>query len=148
MELEADTVEQDNEPTSGTTNNLTQLQKCIGHVLVAEDNKTCQVAMKEMLEKLGLEVMVANDGREVIEKVRQQSFDLIFMDIGMPHLGGYHTTRALREQGVRVPIIAVTGKEMKHDGEECIRAGCDEYLAKPITHIGLQMMIDKYLYKS
>ena len=147
IEQEADTVEQDDEPSSEATNNLAQAQKLMGCVLVAEDNKTNQVAMKKMLEKLGLEVIVANDGREAIEKVHQQSFDLIFMDIGMPYFDGYHTTRALREQGIRVPIIVVTGQEMKYDGEECIRAGCNEYLAKPVTRVKLQMMIDKYLRK-
>ncbi len=116
-----------------------------GNVLVAEDAPTNQVLIKSLLERLGLQVTIAEDGNKALQKVLTQEFDLIFMDIMMPNMNGYEATKALRKQGVKTPIIALTANAMKGDDKKCIEAGCDDYLAKPIDRRELLKTIAKHL---
>jgi len=116
-----------------------------GHVLVAEDVKTNQMLAKSLLTRMGLEVTVAADGNEAVQKALTREFDLIFMDIQMPHMNGYEATGALRKEGVETPIVALTACAMSGDEGKCICAGCDDYLAKPINHRQLLEKIRKYL---
>jgi len=97
-----------------------------GRVLVAEDTITNQILIKALLKRLGFEVTIAEDGNQAIDKTRQSSFDLIFMDIQMPNLDGYQATQILKAEGVRTPIIALTAYAMKGDEDKCRRAGCHD----------------------
>ena len=119
--------------------------KFSGRVLVAEDAKTNQMVIKLMLEKAGLEVTIAGDGKEVAQIAQSKSFDLIFMDIQMPNMNGYDATRLLRKEGITTPIIALTANAMTGDDEKCLKAGCDDYMPKPINHARLVEMLQKYL---
>jgi CheY-like chemotaxis protein/HPt (histidine-containing phosphotransfer) domain-containing protein len=116
-----------------------------GHVLVAEDARTNQVLIKSLLKRVGLQVTVAKDGNEAVQKALATQFDLIFMDIEMPNMNGYEATKALRKEGLRTPIIALTAYAMKGDDEKCFAAGCDDYISKPIEHNKLLQILDKYL---
>jgi len=116
-----------------------------GRVLVVEDTATNQRLMQILLEGLGLEVTIAADGAEAVEKALTHPFDLIFMDIQMPGMNGYEATRTLRERGVRVPIVALTANAMVGDDEKCFAAGCDGYLPKPIDREELISVVHKYL---
>ncbi|MFH1882497.1 MAG: response regulator, partial [Planctomycetota bacterium] len=116
-----------------------------GHILVAEDVKTNQMLIKLLLKQMGLEVTIAEDGSEVVQKALAQQFDLIFMDIQMPNMNGYEATRTLRNEGVKTPIIALTASAMSGDEGKCICAGCDDYLSKPIDRRKLLEKIHKYL---
>lgn len=116
-----------------------------GKVLIAEDDEGCRVLARRLLEKMGLEVTIADDGEEAIEKTLNGSFDLIFMDIRMPYLDGFQATEALHQKGITTPIIALTAYAMKGDRELCIQAGCDDYLSKPIDREKLYKILDKYL---
>jgi len=115
------------------------------HVLVAEDVESNQVLIKLLLNKMGLEVTIAADGNEAVRKALTQKFDLILMDIQMPHMNGYEATEALRNKGITTPIIAQTAHVMEGAYEKCIKAGCDDYLAKPIDCKKVFTMIRKYL---
>ncbi len=119
--------------------------KFSGHVLVAEDSQTNQTLIKLLLKRLGLEVTIAQDGDEAVQRALTQSFDMILMDIQMPNMNGYEATKLLRRRGVTVPIIALTAYVMKVDEKECIRAGCDDYLSKPISRKRLVQIIAKHL---
>jgi CheY-like chemotaxis protein/nitrogen-specific signal transduction histidine kinase len=119
--------------------------KFTGRCLVAEDVTNNQMVIKRMLEKIGLEVVVAEDGDQALQKALSQHFDLIFMDIMMPRMNGYEATKALREQNISTPIIAVTANAMKGDDQKCFDAGCDAYLSKPVNHKILLEMLKKYL---
>lgn len=119
--------------------------KFSGCVLAAEDSRTNQTLIKLLLERLGLQVTIVEDGKEAMEKALDQPFDLIFMDIQMPKMNGYDATRALRRKGLRTPIIALTAHAMKGDEEKCISAGCDDYLTKPIDRQKLLEKVSKYL---
>jgi PAS domain S-box-containing protein len=119
--------------------------KFFGKVLVAEDVKTNQILMEMMLAKMGLETTIAEDGNQALEMALSQSFDLILMDMQMPKMNGYEASSALREQGYKTPVVALTAHAMKGDDEKCIAAGCDDYLAKPIDCRELTRIIGKYL---
>ncbi len=117
-----------------------------GNVLVAEDVKTNQILVKSLLNKIGLTVTIAEDGREAVEKALNQEFDLILMDIQMPNMNGYEATQALRQKGITTPIIAQTANAMKGDDNKCLEAGCDDYLPKPIDRKELLEKLKKYLH--
>ncbi len=105
-------------------------------VLLAEDNPVNQVLVRRLLEKLGHRVTLATNGREALAAFRQESFDLVLMDVDMPGMDGFEATAAIRASeepnGARVPIMAMTAHAMKGDEERCLRAGMDAYIAKPI----------------
>jgi two-component system, sensor histidine kinase and response regulator len=105
-------------------------------ILVAEDNPVNQTLAMRILEKLGHQVTLANNGREALDKSQSDDFDLVLMDVQMPHLDGLEATRLIRlaekSTGKHIPIIAMTAHAMKGDRERCIDAGMDGYLSKPI----------------
>ncbi len=116
-----------------------------GRVLVAEDSATNQALMRLLLEKLGFVVTIAQNGLEVIEAVKNQHFELIFMDMQMPEMNGYDATKRLRSLGVKTPIIAMTANIDEEDKKECLQAGCDDYVSKPIDRVHLVKVINSHL---
>lgn len=117
------------------------------NILIAEDNKINQVVVKHTLSNLGATTDVVADGTEVIEKIRQQQYDLILMDIQMPEMDGYQATRYIRnELQNRVPIIAMTAFALNGEGEKCIEAGMNGYVSKPFTIESLSDIIEKTLF--
>jgi two-component system sensor histidine kinase/response regulator len=110
-------------------------------VLLAEDNAVNQKLMLHVLEKRGYSVTVAGDGLLALEAYKRQSFDLVLMDIQMPGMGGFESTRAIRlheeATGRHIPIIALTAHAMKGDRERCLEAGMDDYLTKPVQKAAL-----------
>jgi two-component system sensor histidine kinase/response regulator len=107
------------------------------HILLAEDNRVNQIVATRMVEKMGHSVVVAENGRFVLELLATQRFDLVLMDVQMPEMDGLTATRKIRESERRthlhLPIIAMTAHAMKGDRERCLEAGMDGYLAKPIN---------------
>lgn len=105
-------------------------------ILMAEDNPTNQKFMKIMLGKIGHEVTAVTNGHMAVEAVQSGRFDLILMDVQMPEMDGFEATRRIREHqrksGERTPIVAMTAHAMKGDRENCLEAGMDEYVSKPI----------------
>ncbi len=105
-------------------------------ILVAEDNPVNQRLMVALLKKRGHEVQLAGDGKQAVELFAKEKFDLILMDWQMPVLSGLEATAEIRKleskSGGHVPIVALTANAMEGDREQCIAAGMDDYLAKPI----------------
>jgi PAS domain S-box-containing protein len=116
-----------------------------GQILVAEDAKTNQLLIESLLTRFGLQITIVEDGGEALRKALTERFDLIFMDIEMPKMNGYETTRAIRKEGLKVPIVALTAYAMKGDDEKCFEAGCDDYMCKPIERQRLVQILHKYL---
>src|SRR5260370_24011436 len=105
-------------------------------VLFAEDNPVNQRLITGLLAKQGHRVVVVDNGAAAVQAVRAQAFDLVVMDVQMPEMSGFAATASIRElergTGRRVPILAMTARAMKGDREECLKAGMDGYLSKPI----------------
>jgi len=120
-------------------------------ILLAEDNPVNQKVARMVLEKLGLEVQVVNNGREAVEAWKQGKFDLILMDGQMPDLDGYAATREIRdlEHGTdrHIPIVALTAHAMKGDDTKCFEAGMDDYLTKPLNREQLLACLEKHFGK-
>jgi PAS domain S-box-containing protein len=118
-------------------------------VLVAEDNAVNQRLATRLLEKRGHRVTVSGNGREAIEALANQTFDLVLMDVQMPEMDGFEATAAIREKekhsGAQIPIIALTAHAMKGDRERCLAAGMDGYLSKPIRSQELDEILETYL---
>ncbi|MCC6444742.1 MAG: response regulator [Armatimonadetes bacterium] len=105
------------------------------HILLAEDYLINQRLAVRILEKQGHTVAIAENGREALDLLEEQSFDLILMDVQMPEVDGYEATRIIREKeqatGGHIPIIAMTAHAMTGDREKCLEAGMDAYISKP-----------------
>jgi len=107
-------------------------------VLIAEDNEVNVRLALALVTKLGHDATVVGDGQAAVEAQAREPFDLILMDVQMPVLGGMDATRAIRAaeaaspQTRRVPIVALTARAMKGDREECLAAGMDDYVSKPV----------------
>ncbi len=107
-------------------------------LLIVDDAKDNRVLLEHILKRTGATIEQAHDGQQAIDAINnaienQSPFDLILMDMQMPVLDGYHATVELREQGITIPIIALTAHALDGDREHCIAAGCDEYMTKPIN---------------
>jgi len=103
-------------------------------VLLAEDNLLNQQIARELLEEFGLCIRVANNGHEAIEMLHSESFDCVLMDVRMPELDGIEATRLIRSEarfGV-LPIIAMTANARAEDREECLQAGMNDFISKPV----------------
>jgi signal transduction histidine kinase/CheY-like chemotaxis protein len=114
-------------------------------ILLAEDNPVNQMTATTMFEKLGHAVIVANNGREAIDKINEQQFHVVFMDVQMPEMDGVNATREIRKReqatGRHIPIVAMTAHAMKGDKEKCLDAGMDDYVSKPIRRKDLADVI-------
>lgn len=114
------------------------------NILVVEDNAVNQEVALGMLEKIGFSADVADNGQAGLDKLAEESFDLVLMDCQMPVLDGYAASRALRtleesdSSKTRTPIIALTANAMTGDSEKCLAAGMDDYLAKPFEQHALE----------
>jgi CheY-like chemotaxis protein len=116
-------------------------------VLVAEDNAVNQRLVKRMLEKLGCSVDIAPDGREAVQMAAARHYDIVFMDCSMPGTDGFQATaelRRLESGGVRQPIVALTANAMAEDREQCLQAGMDAYLSKPVRIEELRAMLEQW----
>ncbi len=117
-------------------------------VLLAEDSKVNQVVALGMLRKLGFECAAADNGLRAIEMLREASYDLVFMDLQMPELGGLQATRQIRvgaagEENCDIPIVALTGQASYKDRQICLDAGMQGYVVKPFNAIRLKEAVDK-----
>jgi PAS domain S-box-containing protein len=114
-------------------------------ILLVEDNAVnCKVAM-HMLAKLQVQVEVATNGLEAVQKATESPYDLILMDCQMPEMDGYEATRTLRAQGVQTPIIALTANALEEDREKCLACGMNDYLSKPIQADMLRRTLAQWL---
>jgi two-component system sensor histidine kinase/response regulator len=118
-------------------------------ILVAEDNAVNQRLIVRLLEKRGHRVVVAADGRQAVEALERESFDLVLMDVQMPEVDGLQATAAIREKekssGKHQSIVALTAHAMSGDRDRCLAAGMDDYLKKPIRPQELDQILESHL---
>ncbi|MCF8215266.1 MAG: response regulator [Chlorobium sp.] len=121
-------------------------------ILLAEDSKINQQVAVGILKKQGFEVDVVFNGREALEKLRSQAYDLVIMDIQMPEMDGFEATRIIRDPASdipdhSVPVIALTAHAMQGDREICLRSGMNDYMSKPINAAELGEVVRKWCRK-
>jgi CheY-like chemotaxis protein len=119
-------------------------------ILLADDNVVNQMLARRLLERLGLEVTVADTGMAAIERLSISAFNVVLMDCQMPELDGYEATRRIRkgaagEAARSVPIIALTANALSGDRERCLESGMDDYLVKPINPDELREKLQRVL---
>ncbi len=117
------------------------------NILLADDHEINRMVAVEVLEQAGYRCHAVNDGQAALEAVQEGGFDLILMDCQMPRMDGFEATREIRKmergQGRRIPIIALTANALKGDREECLAAGMDGYISKPLDPAKLVRMIEQ-----
>jgi len=117
-------------------------------VLLAEDNPVNQKLVTRLLEKKGHRVVVVGTGKEALDILEKQLFDVVLMDVQMPEVDGFEATASIREKeketGEHMPVVAMTAHALKGDRETCLEAGMDEYLSKPINPDELYRILDSY----
>jgi two-component system, sensor histidine kinase and response regulator len=119
-------------------------------ILLAEDDPVNQRVAVAMLRKLGHQTIVVDDGQEALDRLGNDTFDVVLMDVQMPRLDGYAATQAIRARAAatgarRLPIVAMTAHAIKGDRERCLDADMDDYLSKPIRLSELAATLDRVL---
>lgn len=127
-----------------------EVQSCVLQglrILLAEDNLLNQQIAQELLEDFGLYIRVANNGREALELLHAEAFDCVLMDVRMPEMDGIEATRAIRAEGrfAALPIIAMTANARAEDKEECLRAGMNDFISKPVDPAQFFRILSKWL---
>ncbi|MBB3168326.1 response regulator [Simiduia aestuariiviva] len=123
-------------------------------ILLVDDHRVNQMVSKSMLQKLGYKVTLANNGKEALAALAEQSFNLVLMDCQMPEMDGYAATAAIRkkeaEQGIDnpLPIIAMTAHAGSSDQSKCFASGMSDYLPKPVSYDQLESSMKRWLGKS
>jgi signal transduction histidine kinase/DNA-binding response OmpR family regulator len=141
----------ESQPLSGTTSREIPVAAVPAHgrILLAEDNPVNRMVAVRLLEKGGHEIKVVSNGREAVETLQREKFDVVLMDVQMPEMDGFEATAAIRRAeestGGHVPIVAMTAHAMKGDAERCLASGMDAYLSKPIHGHDLYALLDRIL---
>ncbi|TVR53283.1 MAG: response regulator [Puniceicoccaceae bacterium] len=118
-------------------------------VLLAEDNLVNQKVFTHMMKKLGCTLICVDNGREAVDRLEQEAFDLIFMDCQMPEMDGFEATREIRRReeetgGPRRIIVAMTAMALKGDRERCLESGMDDYVTKPVQLEALRFVLHRW----
>ena len=119
-------------------------------MLIIDDDMRNIFALTSALERYGMQITYAENGRDGIEALRSdQSTDIVLMDIMMPEMDGFETTQNIRalSEFRDLPIIALTAKAMKGDREKCIEAGASDYITKPVDIDQLVSLMRVWLYR-
>jgi len=118
-------------------------------ILLAEDNKINQMVATELLKIEGFDVTVADNGRIALELAQHHEFDLVLMDVQMPEMDGFETTKAIRSDSRfrDIPILAMTASVMSGDRELCLEAGMNDHVSKPIEPKTLYKTLVKWIRK-
>lgn len=128
-----------------TSLNLTNM-KTESRILIAEDNPMNQRLIKHLMKNWNFNFDLVFNGKQALEALRKQHYDLVLMDIQMPEMDGYTSTSHIRsELRSRIPIIAMTAHAMEGEREKCLKAGMNDYCSKPINEERLFEMIQKHL---
>ncbi|MBI4582501.1 MAG: PAS domain-containing protein [Planctomycetes bacterium] len=136
-------------PRSSAISKPAQRSNQSWRILLAEDNKVNQTLANRLLEKRGHAVVIVDNGQKALEALGREPFDLVLMDVQMPVMDGIEATKAIRQKelaaGSHTPIIALTAHAMKGDREQCLEAGMDGYIAKPLKAAELYETIEQVL---
>jgi CheY-like chemotaxis protein len=141
---------EDSPPFEIGTNRQTRTENQRFNILLAEDNETNQMVTEAILRTLGYRIDIADNGAEAVKSLQEHDYDLVLMDCQMPVMDGFAATAIIRagDSGIRnpkVPIIALTANAMDSDRDQCLNAGMDDYLSKPVTADKMGIALAKWL---
>src|SRR5450755_3946095 len=131
-------------PSFGSVERITQAAS----IMVVDDDPINMMLISEVLKRMGFEVIQMQNGKEVLESLQHYDPVLIFMDVNMPEMDGYTTTRLIRqlpEPLCNIPIIALTADAMKGDKEKCLEAGMNNYISKPFKLDEIEEVLKNYM---
>ncbi len=114
-------------------------------VLLAEDNPTTQSLISILMQQMGLDLAIVDNGQAAIDYLEDKQVDLILMDCQMPILDGFKATAHLRAQGVTTPVVALTAYARAEDEEQCLDAGMNDFLSKPFRQNDLREVLFRWL---
>lgn len=114
-------------------------------ILVADDDAGNRRLVEIVLKRMGWRPQMASDGFEAVEMAGRESFDLILLDLRMPRLDGFQAVGCMREQGIVVPVIALTALDYPELASDCKAAGYTGWMIKPVTPSGLEQVMETYL---
>src|SRR5579884_366122 len=136
-------------PSLGTPAAAKRARQQTAHILVVEDNPVNQRVARLLLERMGHSSLLAENGKQALEMLGREQFDLVLMDIQMPEMGGFEASQRIRamEQGTarHIPIVAMTAHAMTGDREKALAVGMDDYVTKPVDRRQLARAIDRFL---
>lgn len=118
------------------------------HALVVDDDEISLKVTSRMLEKLGIVTEISSSGVDALQIMKRKRFDIIFLDCVMPHLDGLDVARQIRSlygTGARIPIIAMSARSYDEYRESCLKAGMDDFLAKPLRMVSISLTLQKWL---
>jgi CheY-like chemotaxis protein len=120
-------------------------------ILIVEDDDISQFLINKMMTDLGYHTYIVSNGIEALEVLETEKFDLILMDIEMPIISGFETTRRIRNSNItemsQIPIIGISANPLENDAEPFIEKGMNDYISKPIHELELKKKLDKQLLK-
>ncbi len=120
-------------------------------ILIVEDDDISQFLINKMMTDLGYHTFIVSNGIEALEVLETEKFDLILMDIEMPIISGYETTRRIRNSNItemsQIPIIGISANPLENDAIPFIEKGMNDYISKPIHELELKQKLDNQLLK-
>ena len=114
-------------------------------ILIVDDNRVNRLVLGKTLKKLNCIISEAKDGFEAVEACSKETFDLVFMDMQMPELDGISATKLIRKNDTTLPIVALTANASRLDKENCLKAGMNDFLAKPVRKELLIQTLQKFI---
>jgi CheY-like chemotaxis protein len=126
---------------------LNDVEACLP-ILLAEDSEPNRLVAKSILSRVGYSVEAVENGAQAVSAVKAKNYGLVLMDVAMPEMDGLDATRAIRAlpgEASRVPIVAMTAGAFSEDKQQCLDAGMDDYLSKPIVRAELMRAVDRWL---
>jgi CheY-like chemotaxis protein len=114
-------------------------------ILLAEDNPTTQSLISILLQQMGIDLAIVDNGQAAITYLADEEVDLILMDCQMPILDGFKATAHLRAQGLTTPVVALTAYARAEDEDQCLAAGMNDFLSKPFRQNDLREVLMRWL---
>jgi CheY-like chemotaxis protein len=114
-------------------------------ILLAEDNPTTQSLVSVIMEQLGFDLTIVDNGQAAVELLEKEVVDLVLMDCQMPQMDGFKATAQLRAKGIETPVVALTGYTREENEEQCLAAGMNDFLSKPFRLSEMRAILQKWL---
>lgn len=114
-------------------------------ILLAEDNPTTQSLVSVIMEQLGFDLTIVDNGQAAVELLEKEVVDLVLMDCQMPQMDGFKATAELRAKGIETPVVALTAYTREENIEKCLAAGMNDFLSKPFRLSEMRDILQKWL---